>query len=465
MRKNFFLPLISFFLICATLFTGCQNQSNANTDVTTESQTLKAVEEYLSVIDANGNSEFRIVRASGANGDVLDAAIALYRRLSNKYKVVLPLVADNANGETGTVSNDAYEVLIGATNRAESQELLATLGADDYTICVKGNKLMIVGGSDAATVYAVDVFLKNTVSSASAEVGIVINVNEPIIGKYESNALALHEDADLRIMTLNVSLENSEPDTRKDSVLKLVEKYAPDVLCLQECNKGWYSRVVNVLDSGDYGVAFQTHTDGSGVKIYTPILYKADRLKLVETGGGWLDSRYTGTNTKSYSWAVLQLKDSGKTFAVTNLHGAVASRSYTGYENYTDEQLGALQSQWTVDNVRQMIDVIASIRQKHGNIGFLSAGDFNFDCNSPAYAYAKANSWVEAETHATVSKVTGYRTTHTPGTAARLGTSIDHIFYSPEHVTALVHYIGAKTVDELAASDHLMVYADVKILK
>lgn len=463
MRNKLFITLISFFLICATLFTGCQTEPDPNTD--TENQTTDAIAEYLTVIDANGNSEFRIVRASNDDKDVFDAAVNLYTRIKSKYKSNLLLVADTGNGETGTVSNDAYEILIGGTNRAESQEALAALGENDYIICVKGNKLVIVGGSDTATVYAVDVFLKKVVSAASADVGLQIKADEPITGKYKSNTVALQDGADLRIMTLNVSLENSDPDTRKDVVLKLVEKYAPDVLCLQECNKGWYSRVVNVLDSGDYGVAFQTHTDGSGVKIYTPILYKADRLKLVETGGGWLDSRYTGTNTKSYSWAVLQLKDSGKTFAVTNLHGAIASRSYTGYENYTDDQLITLQAEWCVDNVRQMIDVIASIRQKHGNIGFLSAGDFNFDCNFAAYAYAKANGWVEAETHATVSKVTGYRTTHTPGTAARTGTSIDHIFYSPEYVTALVHYIGAKTVDELAASDHLMVYADVKILK
>ena len=459
MRKKVFLTLISFLLICATLFTGCQNQSNANTDTDTESQTTDVIAGYLSVIDANGNSEFRIVRASGANGDVLDAAIALYRRLSNKYKVVLPLVADNANGETGTVSNDAYEVLIGATNRAESQELLATLGVDDYTICVKGNKLMIVGGSDVATVYAVDVFLKNVVSSASAEVGIQMKVNQPIFGKYESNTMALHKDADMRIMTLNVSLNNYEPDVRKTHILNLIKKYDPEVLCLQECNAANYSRIIDNLDSSIYKVAFKTHADGSGILIYTPIIYRADKIQLVESGGGWLDSRYTGTATKSYSWAVLQLKDSGKTFAVTNLHGAVAGR-YPGYENYSDEQLLQLANQWTIDNVRQLFNIIDSIKAKHGNIAFLCAGDFNFDKNMIAYALATSKGLVEAETHATVSKVTGYDTCRTPGTV-KAGVSIDHIFYFPETVTAYVHYIGVKTEDELKASDHLMVYADV----
>lgn len=457
MKKNVFLPLISFLLICAALFTGCQTDPGLNTN--TESQTADAIAEYLTVIDANGNSEFRIVRASNDDKDVFDAAVNLYTRIKNKYKRNLLLVADTENGETGTVSNDDYEILIGATNRAESQEVLAALGENDYTVCVKGNKLVIVGGSDAATVYAVDVFLKNVVSSASADEGIQMKVNQAISGKYESNTVALYKDADMRIMTLNVSLNNYEPDVRKTYILNLIKKYDPEVLCLQECNEANYSRIIDNLDSSIYKVAFKTHADGSGTFIYTPIIYRADKIRLVESGGGWLDSRYTGTATKSYSWAVLQLKDSGKTFAVTNLHGAVAGR-YPGYENYSDEQLLQLANQWTIDNVRQLFNIIDSIKAKHGNIAFLCAGDFNFDKNMIAYALATSKGLVEAETHATVSKVTGYDTCRTPGTV-KAGVSIDHIFYFPETVTAYVHYIGVKTEDELKASDHLMVYADV----
>ena len=291
-----------------------------------------------------------------------------------------------------------------------------------------------------------------------------VEIDNFLVYSYDSNAdakevISVHQDADMRIMTLNVSLNNDEPDVRKTHILNLIQKYEPTVLCLQECNAGSYTRIVEAL-ADRYSVAFRTHSD-SDILIYTPILYRKDRVELIEGGGGWLDARYTGTNTKSYSWAVLQFKNGGKTFAVTNLHGAVTSKDYPGYENYSNEQLLQLANQWTIDNVRQLFDIIASIRQTHGNIPTLSAGDFNFNSSSEAYAAAIKGGLVEAETHATVSRCVGYRTTHTPGTAARLGASIDHIFYFYESVTAYVHYVGATTEDELAASDHLMVYADV----
>ena len=465
MKNKLFITLISFFLICATLFTGCQTETNPNPNTNTESQTADAIAEYLTVIDANGNSEFRIVRASNDDKDVFDAAVNLYTRIKNKYKKNLLLVADTGNGETGTVSNDDYEILIGATNRAESQEVLATLDENDYTICVKGNKLVIVGGTDAATVYAVDMFLKKVVSAASADVGLQIKADEPIKGKYKSSVVELYEDADFRIMTFNIAHNTYEPDVRKKHILNLVETYEPTVLCLQECNAANYTRVVDAL-STTYGVAFRTHTDGSGIVIYTPILYRKDKLQLVESGGGWLRDRYTGTSTKSISWAVLKLKDSGKMFAVSNHHGAIASNSYAGQEHLTTEELLALQSKQNIGNMCQVLEIYESIRRKYGDIGFLSTADFNFNSDKPAYQFALNNGLVSAETHATVSRVTGVGTTHTPGAAARWGgKSIDHIFYFPETITAYVHYIGTKTVDELAASDHLMVYADVGLLK
>ena len=463
MKKKKFLALISFLLVCFTFFTGCQNPSSI--DAGSESGTEDTALEYLTVINAKGESGFRIVHASNCSMDLLNAEFNLYSRIKSRFKISLDMIADTANGETGTVSNDDFEILIGATNRAESAEAIDALGTRDYVICVKGNKLVIVGRTDDATVYAVEMFLKKFITTATAEAGLQVKIDEPIKGMYKSSVVELYEDADFRIMTFNIAHNTYEPDVRKKHILNLVETYEPTVLCLQECNAANYTRVVDAL-STTYGVAFRTHTDGSGIVIYTPILYRKDKLQLVESGGGWLRDRYTGTSTKSISWAVLKLKDSGKMFAVSNHHGAIASNSYAGQEHLTTEELLALQSKQNIGNMCQVLEIYESIRRKYGDIGFLSTADFNFNSDKPAYQFALNNGLVSAETHATVSRVTGVGTTHTPGAAARWGgKSIDHIFYFPETITAYVHYIGTKTVDELAASDHLMVYADVGLLK
>ena len=266
-------------------------------------------------------------------------------------------------------------------------------------------------------------------------------------------------------MTLNVNFngrDTTEGLGRSTTyIANLINTNRPTVIGFQEYASGCYTTIGSAI-SDDYDVAISKHT-GENTVIYTPIYYRKDTLELVDAGGGWLDSRYTGTKTKSYSWAVLKFKDTEKIFAVTNYHGAVASKSYSGYENYTDGQIAALQEEWTYDNVRQLFDIIASIKSEHGDIPVVCVGDFNFNNTAPAYAKAIAGGLVEAETCATISKCTGYKTTHTWGTAAGYGASIDHIFYYPESVEAYVHYIGKTTEDELYASDHLMVYADIVI--
>ena len=55
------------------------------------------------------------------------------------------------------------EILVGNTNRPESQQAMQGLAAGDYVICVSGNKLVIAAGSDLALNQAVDVFLKDIV--------------------------------------------------------------------------------------------------------------------------------------------------------------------------------------------------------------------------------------------------------------------------------------------------------------
>ena len=270
----------------------------------------------------------------------------------------------------------------------------------------------------------------------------------------------MYEKADIRIMTLNVQFSGRESDERTTHIINLVRDNIPSVICFQEYEARCYTKIGDKI-SNDYAVAFDKHSDNKTV-IYTPIYYRTDILTLIGSGGGWLDSRYKGTNTKSYSWAVLKIRNSDKIFAVTNCHGAVASNAYSGYEVYTLKQLDALQQKWTLDNVRQLFDIIASIKNEYGDIPFISVGDFNFEQGMPAYKAAIAGGFVEAETHATISKCVDVRTTHTIGEKATAGASIDHIFYYPNRITAYVHYIGATTKDELYASDHFMVYADMR---
>lgn len=63
-------------------------------------------------------------------------------------------VTTDATPESGT-----YEILLGATNRAESKKFSEGLGCMDYTIGMTDNKIVIWGGTPVATLRAIDKFL------------------------------------------------------------------------------------------------------------------------------------------------------------------------------------------------------------------------------------------------------------------------------------------------------------------
>ena len=457
MKKRIYFSFISLLLLASIFFTGCDLLKLVNGEDTDDIESHELPEELI-IVDANGESKFTIIHALYGDKELQSTVNLLQTRINNKFSADIKMSSHIANGENGTVANDDFEILIGQTNRKESEDAFSRLENGEYVIRVDGNKLVITGSTPDAITEAVNVFMEKYITDGDASKGIIVPRNEEIKGTKDVSAI--YKDADMRIMTLNVSLNNYEPEKRRTHILNLIEDYNPAVICFQEYNVASYTRIGDAL-AGEYRAAISKHPDGSGIAIYTPVYYRTDSFTLVDAGGGWLKDRFTGTNTKCYSWAVLKFKDTGRTFAVTNYHGALASKDYEGYENYSDEQISQLAIKWTYGNMEQLLEILASIKAEHGDIPFLCAGDFNFDKTMSAYKLAIDSGMVEAETHAIVSRCEGYRGTHTPGTPARYGNTIDHIFYDPNYVTAYVHYTGATTEDELAASDHLMVYADI----
>jgi len=63
------------------------------------------------------------------------------------------------------IPTDTREILIGITNRIESQEIASTLRWNDYVIKVVGNRLVIIGGSNDALHAAVEFYCDNLIDS------------------------------------------------------------------------------------------------------------------------------------------------------------------------------------------------------------------------------------------------------------------------------------------------------------
>ena len=470
MKKT--LALFFAVLFCLTVvFTACGGNDtpvttttgsgeNAGTTVTTPGSDT-AVADYLEVIAAGGASSFTGIRPDSED-KALSGAVTDFRNSLNKaYSSNVGISNDwvKGLGKDETYSSDAYEILVGPTNRAETAEALKQIDEEGYIITAIGNKLIIAGHNTYATIKALDAFTEAYLSG-TATGALRFAYADVTIGVAGSNRVALTKGADLRIMTLNINCSDNNAANRYEHILNVVMNYLPDIMCFQECNKAQYTNVINQLRS-QYGVATTYHSNGS-TYVYTPILYLKDKYEVVEAGADWLRDRYTGTNTKSIAHAVLKTKDTGKIFGIINLHGAYCSSSYSGYENMSSADLNKIANGWREGNVRQIQEVQAAIEEKYGQIPILHTADYNFNSDSTPYRMMIEAGLTEAEVSATESHVTGIKTTHTVGQKSIAGKSIDHIFYNADRITALTHYIGNEADSDLRASDHLPVYADVK---
>lgn len=467
MKKRILFSLLSLLLLSALLI-GCGVEPVADGEtVTTPATTTAATETTppaptgLTVIAADGSTSFKIVRGEFANGIIVELAVEFFNTLNNTYQSKVGITDDwvRKTDEDGTITTEDYEILIGDTNRKESVLAKEQLGDNDYIICTMGNKVVIQGKSVFNVKYAVEQFVTKYVTKAGE--ALVVDLSEPILGMGSSQGISLSEGADLRIMTFNVLGSGQEPKKRYPYIQETILTYMPDVVGFQECNADQHGNVINQLKD-NYTLAQRSHKDGT--LIYTPIIYLTDKYTQVDSGVEWLDSRYTGTNTKSVAWVVLKSKESGKTFAVVNMHGAVISTSYKGFETMPAGERSTLVNQWRVDNVRQMLDVRTDIQTKHGKIAVFFIGDFNFNSDSDAYRATKTAGLTEAEVSATGKKTTGYASySGTAGVAPGTGKTIDHVFYHPDEAGALRHHIARDEVYEYSASDHCAVWADLVI--
>lgn len=86
----------------------------------------------------------------------------LYDALGNAMTIRVPVVVDSFD-----LSINATEILVGKTNRAESREVLATLGTYGYAIAKKNDKIVIVGTTDVLTAMALDLFISTYVDGKS----------------------------------------------------------------------------------------------------------------------------------------------------------------------------------------------------------------------------------------------------------------------------------------------------------
>ena len=104
----------------------------------------------------DGTVRYKVIRPDTNNVDVKNAAVSMRHALIEVFETEVGISDDWVDDPnmTDELLADQYEILIGATNRPESEQVYETLGEYSYKICIIGHKIVIVGSDGKATAQA-----------------------------------------------------------------------------------------------------------------------------------------------------------------------------------------------------------------------------------------------------------------------------------------------------------------------
>ena len=477
-RKKISLCLLAP-LLASLLLTGCggaQNEEETTTAATltdtaavstaetTEiaAETTETAPSGLTVIAADGSSAFKIIRDEEATTVIRDLAVELHHALNGAYNGKIGIGDDwvRGFGEKDSIETEDFEILIGDTNRKESATAKAQMGTNDYIICTIGNKIVIQGRNVLNVKYAAERFLEQFATGRAGE-PMIVDIPEPICGMGRSQSIALTEGAEMRIMSFNV-LAYGTLARRAPQIREVFHAYVPDIAGIQEGSSAIYDGVVDQL-ADRYTVAQRYHADGT--LLSTPILYLTEKYTQIDSGAEWLEQNYFGSQ-KAITWVVLKSRETGKTFSVVNYHAAVLENTYKGYEDKSAEFCAALEKEYRIDNVRQILEIRDRIQTKYPGIAVFFTGDFAFSSTYEAYKGLDQAGLTTADVSSTGKKMAGYSTYNGSGivgVSPGKGNPIDHVFHHPNESSVLRHHIAQEEKYELDASDHCAVWADVTV--
>ena len=161
--KKISLKVMSLVLCLATLLSvvsllsACNDNSSKNKEFT--------------VIAENGVSQYVIIRSEKISSELLDTILDLRRQIVDNCGLEMKITTDWVKNQD-EIDPNAKEILVGKTNRPESQEVIDSLEPNSWAVVDKGNKIVICANNDSLLCLAIDWFVKNCVNSQDKTIKI-----------------------------------------------------------------------------------------------------------------------------------------------------------------------------------------------------------------------------------------------------------------------------------------------------
>lgn len=186
--SRYFCVFLALMLTVTCLLSSCGGTGNVTdtSDSVADTSMAETAPETTTPPDviSGGKGIFTVIRPEKMTDPEIKNIQFFIRSIENKTGVKLGIKDDwIAPGEEETVLT-APEILIGLTNRAESQQVYDTLGENSYTVTRLGNKIVILGKDANCTALAMQDFLTKVAGSdAHASDGkLVFGENDTVNG-------------------------------------------------------------------------------------------------------------------------------------------------------------------------------------------------------------------------------------------------------------------------------------------
>jgi hypothetical protein len=146
---------------------GGKTSTDSLTQSVTDSGTTASVADNFTIISSDGTTDYQLVRSEKASSAMISQISDFYRLFVSKYGVKTTSFKLTTDWYKEGDTIPAHEILVGTTNRAETQSILSQLKEKDYAIALVGEKLVICGGSDESTIQAVNYFIEHYMTESS----------------------------------------------------------------------------------------------------------------------------------------------------------------------------------------------------------------------------------------------------------------------------------------------------------
>ena len=242
------LMVLGAFTACGKAIAPEISDTTTATEATTPAETEKPVE-MLDLI-AGGKSAYSLVRSEDASSTIIQRVTALRNQIKEATGASLSYTTDWIK-RGDEVPAEATEIVIGSTNRPQTEAVLRQIREKDYAIVYDGGRLIIVGGTEEATLSAVDYFVENYLDAATGKLTVPDNLFDVVAYDYPIDGISI-----------------SGVDIREYQVV--VPK---------DCDKYTYYAGVNLVDfvKTNAGITIEMVTDDQAEKEYEFLIGKTNR--------------------------------------------------------------------------------------------------------------------------------------------------------------------------------------------